>query len=355
MGVTWAPFKSGRTTLRASYGHFYNWLSANTYEQTLRVDGSRQQDLFIVDPAYPDPGVVGTVRTTNKYLLGPDVQMGRTRRFSTGIDQTISPKVRVNASFQSVRGVDQLRGENLNAPVNGVRPDPGFANIIQTVSDAELHSDQLSTTLNVNFAGGVRNAGTPRWNPRRTTLRLAYWIARANNNFDGPFVVPPGGSLDAEWAPSPGDRRHRYAIAINSQALRNLNASVTLAGNTGTPYNITTGFDDNDDSLFNDRPAGVGRNSERTSSQATVSANLSYSIGVGGSAPPRAVQEGGRGGDRGAPATGRYRLVFMASVNNLTNRTNFSGFSGIQTSPFFLTPTAAQNPRKVDIGVGLRF
>ena len=47
--------------------------------------------------------------------------------------------------------------------------------------------------------------------------------------------------------------------------------------------------------------------------------------------------------------------VFMAAVNNLTNRTNFSGFSGIQTSPFFLTPTAAQNPRKVDIGVGLRF
>src|SRR6185436_9380120 len=57
MGVTWAPFKSGRTTLRGSYGLFYNWLNANTYEQTLRVDGSRQQDLFIVDPAYPDPGV----------------------------------------------------------------------------------------------------------------------------------------------------------------------------------------------------------------------------------------------------------------------------------------------------------
>jgi hypothetical protein len=213
----------------------------------------------------------------------------------------------------------------------------------------------LSTTLNVNFAGGTRNAGTALWNPRRTTLRLAYWIARANNNFDGPFVVPPGGSLDTEWAPSPGDRRHRYAIAVNSQALRNLNASVTLAGNTGTPYNITTGFDDNNDSLFNDRPAGVGRNSVRTSSQATVSANLSYSIGVGGTATPRALQEGGRGGDRTAPAAGRYRLVFMAAVNNLTNRTNFSGFSGIQTSPFFLTPTAAQNPRKVDIGVGLRF
>ena len=43
-------------------------------------------------------------------------------------------------------------------------------------------------------------------------------------------------------------------------------------------------------------------------------------------------------------------MVFTLSVNNLTNRSNFSGFSGIQTSPFFLTPTSVQNPRKVDLG-----
>jgi len=61
MGVTWAPFKNGRTTLRGSFGVFYNWLNANTYEQTLRVDGLRQRDLFIVNPAYPDPGTSGTI------------------------------------------------------------------------------------------------------------------------------------------------------------------------------------------------------------------------------------------------------------------------------------------------------
>ena len=38
-GVTWAPFKGGKTTLRASAGVFYDWLSGGTYEQTLRVDG----------------------------------------------------------------------------------------------------------------------------------------------------------------------------------------------------------------------------------------------------------------------------------------------------------------------------
>ena len=284
--------------------------------------------------------------------------MGRTWRVSGGVDQTVNPKIRLNASFQSVRGADQLRGRNLNAPINGVRPDPGFANVIQTVSDAEAHSDQLSATMTLNFAGGVRDAAAPRWNLRRTTLRLVYWIARANNNFDGPFVVPPSGALGTEWAASAGDRRHRYQVALNTQALKNLNASLTLGGNTGTPYNITSGFDTNNDSIYNDRPAGVGRNSARTSSQATVSGTLSYSIALGPPAGERDAvrrQGGGDRGDRAAAAPGRYRLVFLLSVNNLVNRPNFSGFSGIQTSPFFLTPTSVQNPRKVDLGISLRF
>ena len=171
--------------------------------------------------------------------------------------------------------------------------------------------------------------------------------------------MPPSGTLDSEWAPSLGDRRHRYQVALNTQALKNLNASVTVGGNSGTPYNVTTGFDNNNDSIFNDRPAGVGRNSARASAQATMSATLSYSLALGATAGARAaVQErqgGGDRGDRGGQTAGRYRLVFTLSVNNVTNRPNFSGFSGIETSPFFLTPTSVQNPRKVDIGVSVRF
>ena len=34
MGITWSPFKAGKTSLRASAGIFYDWLSSGTYEQT---------------------------------------------------------------------------------------------------------------------------------------------------------------------------------------------------------------------------------------------------------------------------------------------------------------------------------
>ena len=98
LGATWAPFKSGRTTLRGSYGIFYTWLNANTYEQTLRVDGLRQRDIFIIDPSYPDPGPGGTDHDGQPLLArsrgadGPHVASERRRRSD---DQPESARERV--------------------------------------------------------------------------------------------------------------------------------------------------------------------------------------------------------------------------------------------------------------------
>lgn len=355
MGITWAPFRSGHTTVRGSAGLFYNWLNASVYEQTLRVDGFRQQELIVQNPTYPVPPTAGPTTTTNKYVLGPDVHMTRTTRISAGLDQTLTPKIRVSFTYSQFHGV-QLVGTNLNAPLNGVRPDPAFANVIEVLSEAGLDFHQLSSNVTMNFAGGVRNANQARWNARRTTLRVTYWIARISNNTDGPFVPPPSGSLATEWAPAPGERRNRVEASVNSQALKNLNATIGLAASTGTPFSILTGFDDNGDTIFNDRPVGVGRDTLRTAGQASVRANINYTVSLGTVRTAADIQERGGGEQRGgAPASGRYRLVFTLAVTNLTNRPNFTGYSGVLTSPTFALPTAVLNPRRVDFGVSLRF
>jgi hypothetical protein len=281
--------------------------------------------------------------------------MVRTFRLSAGVDRTLTPQVRVSVTYSNARSVDVFRGLNLNAPVNGVRPDPAFANVIEVVSDARIHTQTLGTTLNVNLAPNARAASQPRWNWRRTTARVSYWLSKAENDTDGPFNVPSSGSLATEWGPSIGDRRHRLQASINSQALKNLNANVSLGGISGAPYNITTGMDDNGDLIFNDRPAGVARNAARTPWQLTWSSNVSYSLGFGTPAVGR-VQEHG-GGERAAvaQASGRYRLVFTVQVQNLTNRANYTGYSGVMTSQFFRQPTAVMNPRKIDIGMSFRF
>src|SRR6185436_11508515 len=54
-GLTWSPFRNGKTTVRAGGGVFRDWLDSETFEQTLRVDGVRQQDVVVRNPGYPNP------------------------------------------------------------------------------------------------------------------------------------------------------------------------------------------------------------------------------------------------------------------------------------------------------------
>ena len=54
-GMTWSPFRAGRTSIRASIGLFYDWLNTGTYQQTLLVDGFRQQEVNLRNPLYPGP------------------------------------------------------------------------------------------------------------------------------------------------------------------------------------------------------------------------------------------------------------------------------------------------------------
>jgi hypothetical protein len=130
---------------------------------------------------------------------------------------------------------------------------------------------------------------------------------------------------------------------------------------SGAPYTIRTGLDDNGDLIFNDRPAGVGRNSVRGDSQWTANANFSYTVSVGkkGGQLPPAI---GVINLNGAPQVqtfnieqARFRVQFYVQVQNLTNHANYAGYQGGQLSPFFRQPTFVINPRKVDIGLNFMF
>jgi hypothetical protein len=56
---------------------------------------------------------------------------------------------------------------------------------------------------------------------------------------------------------------------------------VSVSGSSGSPYTIRTGHDENGDSLYNDRPAGVARNTARGAAQWTSYGSLAYVIGFG--------------------------------------------------------------------------
>jgi hypothetical protein len=184
----------------------------------------------------------------------------------------------------------------------------------------------------------------------------------SRNNTDGDFWVAPTGSLDQEWGVAPGDIRHRANVQLTSQFLRNLTTSWNLNMSSGSPYTLQTGFDDNGDLIFNDRPAGVERNTLRAPGQISLNALFSYSFTFG---PPAR----GTGQITGisivngvpsaqtiaAPQNGRFRVGISVNAQNLTNRSNFVGYTGVMTSPLFGRARDVANPRRFDISANFGF
>jgi hypothetical protein len=366
-GVTWAPFKSGKTTLRGSFGIFYDWLNTNTLEQAVRVDGFHQQELNVLFPSFPDPGDFGARPPVSRYLLDDDLAMARNARVSAGVDHAVGPRFRFGLLYAHVRGTGLSRGLNVNAPVNDVRPMPQAGNIIEVVSDARSVQHTLTATLNAGVPppppfGG---ASGPLWDLKRASINAFYTRGSLRNNTDGDFNTSPTGRIEDDWGPAANDVRHRVFIGLISQTLRNFNVLVNVTATSGTPYTIRTGRDDNSDAIFNDRPAGIGRNSERGAAQWTVNANFAYGIAFG--QPPPQAGPGGLGilvqGTPGAAPTvttftappARFRVALFANAQNLLNRPNYGGYSGTLTSPFFGQPTLVTNPRKIDLGIAFQF
>jgi hypothetical protein len=263
-----------------------------------------------------------------------------------------------------MRGYGLLRGVNLNAPVNGIRPDPRFANVIQLEDDARSRTQSLSTSLSVSLAAPSPALQAPLFNLKRGSVNVNYTLGNQRNNTEGPFAVPYLTDLTQEWAPANFDVRHRLNLGINSQALKNMNMFLSMNYSSSPPYTIRTGIDDNGDLVFNDRPVGVGRNTERGEGVFNINMNASYTIPLGKRTP--AAGPGGpttiMAGDRtimmagpGGPGGSRYRLSFNVGVQNLTNNVNHTGWNGTMTSPFFRQSTSVGAPRKIDMGISFSF
>lgn len=373
-GITWAPGKNGKTTLRGSYGVFYDWLPTGTYEQTLRVNGSGERELSIVDPAYPDPGSLGTLSTSSRYLLNPDLQMQRSTRVSAGVDRAVTKQFRVDVLYTRTIGSDLLRGLNLNAPVNGVRPDPQFANVIEVLSDAGSRQNNVNIGVTMNLAsappsmlngimimGGPGGPSKQLWNWRKVMLFSNVSFGRSRNDTDGAFTPPATGNLADNWGPAGNDVERRFNVSINSTQLRNFSANLNFNASSAPPYTVLTGHDDNGDLIFNDRPSGLGRNSARASGAWSLNGYFNYSVQFGRSValPPGIGITSGAGGiavtQGAAQSAGRYRLNIFVNAQNLTNHQNLGGYSGVLTSPFFGVPTLSQGTRKIDVGLGISF
>jgi hypothetical protein len=358
LGFVYSPKKNGSITLRGGAGIFYDWFTAQTYEQTLRVDGQRQRDLVVVNPGYPNPLAGGsqTILPPSRIQTDPDLQVPYIIQASLGVETNPWKLFRLTTNYQYQRGVHLLHGRNLNAPVPGFgRPNPAVGNITNIESSAYLSSHRLMVSVGpAKFVQGLF------WN-------LNYLLMKNTNEADSAFSLPSNNfDLRADRGPSANDFRHLFSGFISKRLPAGFSISTIFQTSSALPYNITTGFDDNADTVINDRPVGVGRNSARGRARWEIGSRLSWGVDFGPDQQPaaggpqiRMVRVGG--GDGAAPpalpgmAPKKYRLEFYAQAFNLLNHANLGAFSGVMTSPFFGQATSAQSPRRMELGLRMNF
>jgi hypothetical protein len=266
----------------------------------------------------------------------------------------------------ATRGTHTLRSINTNAPLRGVRPDPMLGNVTEIGSTGRRASDRLTV-------------GTLLRVPQRRIMgNVMYQYSSTRNFADSPLSLPSDSTNpDLDWGPSAMDIRHRLFLLANVPLGSGVRAGLQAQFSSAPPYTITTGLDDNGDTVFNDRPAGAGRNSARGASQWNVNLRLNRSFSLGGLAgdgpvmlggpppPPTNAQRGpggGAGDGGGGPqmvvmegSNRRYRLDLYVQVSNLFNTTNLNTFVGNLLSPYFGTATSAAPPRRVELGLSLMF
>ncbi|HTM02669.1 MAG TPA: TonB-dependent receptor [Vicinamibacterales bacterium] len=341
-GFTWSPRTNGGTVLRGSIGWFHGYIPEQLYEQTLRIDGKRQREYIISNPSYPDAGDLSAQppSAVNRYLLGDDFHLQQNFRWSAGIDQVLSPRVRFNVLYNWIHLQEQPRGLNLNPIVNGVRLDPNYGNVIASVTDAEIKRHEVVINSTIALAAPSPALNQPRFNWRRMNVQAGYTFVRPDNNSDGWFAVPPTGNVNDDWGPGPADSPYRVNIVATGTQLRNLTTVLTWNATAGQVYTETTGFDDNGDGIVNDRRPGVGLRSLRGDGQFTMNARVTYAFVL-------------RSGPAGAQP--RYRLNLFTNVTNLTNHRNYGGYSGVIPSRFYQQPTYVQNPRRAEVGMNITF
>ena len=332
-----------KTTLRSSLGVWPQFFTGGLYEQTLWANGQQQRDIIISNPGYPDPflgGIPLAAQPPSIVRAHRDLVMPYTRRVSAGVDRTLASWARLRATYSHQIGRNLFRSRDVNAPIDGVRPDPALRNVTQLESTARSQNESLEVNLMLNHR------------PRRFTANVGYTLGEALNETDGALSLPPNSfDLSQEWGPSRQDVRHRLFVSMNTNVMAGFRLNMHVRAQSAAPYNITTGLDENRDGQTNERPAGVGRNAARGEPTTNVDMGMTWERSLGQRTPVTPQRGAGRSSGGNNRADGIVRVEIFVRATNVLNLVNAQNFSGVKTSPFFGRATSAAAPRRLVLGM----
>jgi hypothetical protein len=410
MSIAWAPDKNRKSTIRAGAGIFYAGLSSGITADAIRLDGQHQESIVIPRPDF-FPNIPASFagidpRFTTIRIKAPDLNDPYSIISSVEYDRALPKNLVASIGYSYQKGVHLLRTRDLNAPIpgSGVLPFPGQGPILDYESTGESVRQDLRLSVRANLG-------------RRLNLFGNYILASTHANTDGAGTAPANSyDLSTEWGRASFDQRHHVFVGGTIALPRGFRISPLIQIASGRPFNITTGRDNNLDSIFTDRPAFatisepgavitpfgifnpnplpgdqiIPRNFGNGPGMVLASLNFSKTFGFGpapqrtglqvqnpggGNGGGRMRGAGGGGGGRGGGGGGflgagpggfgggptsasdahRYTVTFNVNFTNILNHTNLGPYNGVLTSPLFGLASSALQPRRIELAMRFNF
>ncbi|HTJ86723.1 MAG TPA: carboxypeptidase regulatory-like domain-containing protein [Terriglobales bacterium] len=302
IGIAWGLGSNGKsapkTVLRGGFGIFYDRFGYNLVEQADLLDGVTQQKAVVAAPQFfsadgsgiPSFSQLAAIGSPTVYQISPNLRAPYTIQSAASIERQITKTATFSVTYLNSRGEHAFYIDNVNAPapwLNGARPQATLYNndnIYQYGSGGIFRQNQLIANIRVSTG-------------KRLSLFGFYTLNYANSNASsggsaGGFFSSGGTSSAsflsnqfdplADYGRAAFDVRHRAFIGGNITLPYAFSLSPFIIINSGQPYNLTTGQDNNGDSIFNDRPSFVSANENAV---CTTRADFATSVTAFGEAP----------------------------------------------------------------------
>lgn len=352
LAVSFDPLGSGRTVVRGGAGLFQDQITLNQWLIIVLNVINAQDFIVLSNPGYPDPfgGAPRPPGVPNTELFDPNMNTPYASHLTAGMKQEVTTGFAVSADYVFVRGFDQLRRRDLNAPPDGTtrRPDASVGRRLIHESTGDRKHHALLLTAERRFTG--------RWR-----LQGAYTLSSTKSDSEArnSTVLPTDQyNLRADWGPADADVRHN--LTVNGAVV--LPWGIQVAGifqmRSAFPFNVTSGRDTNNDSRGGDRP-DLDPNGAFPTNGVTEFGRFSIPVNRPGTLPRNAF----RGPNfrqidvrvSKAFAMGGRRLELIAEAFNAANRVNYDGYTSSIQSRFFGLPQSANDARQVQLGVRFDF
>jgi hypothetical protein len=332
LSAAFAP-AGGRTIIRGGLGLFFADLPVSAIGRVRLFDGGIRE---LVVPN-PSPTAVDRLRadvSSSVWQFDQALEAPCALQGSVAIERPLWQKTTMSAEFLTVRGSNLFRARIDNAPASAAPFQPSAIRTYRIESTGSLRTNAMTVT----FRGRIAQfKGT-----------VTYTLSRSTDDTSGVFDLPADdNNLEAERGRADFDRRHRFStVGVYEWRDAGLRIGTVVSLRSGAPYDITTGSDDNGDSVGNDRPAGVTRNTGQGPGFAQVDLRMTKVFRM--LRPPSADPESSKR---------EYRDNFELNVDvfNVFNRTNFVSYVGVLTSSYFGRANAASRPRTLQASLRYRF